>query len=150
MTTSPFSTPSLRSLRIFTILVLVFLTVQGWTGDFSNLFAVFPSGTVSASIGGILAGVEKAGPLVTYHALEGALILALSIVVLSLSFSSHASSTLKVFAILGLGSVASALAGGVLFVLSDFQNNGNSAQMGGSFIGAYAFFFLVLYASKKK
>jgi len=44
--------------------------------------------------------------------------------------------------------VVSAIIGGVLFVLSGFSAGGNSAQMGGSFIGAYAFYFIELYYAK--
>jgi hypothetical protein len=44
--------------------------------------------------------------------------------------------------------IISAIIGGTLFVLSGFNNNGVSAQMGGSFIGAYAFFFIELYYTK--
>jgi hypothetical protein len=38
--------------------------------------------------------------------------------------------------------------GGLFFVLSGFTNNGKSAQMGGSFIGAYAFYFMELHYAK--
>ena len=51
-------------------------------------------------------------------------------------------------AFLGLGMVVSAIIGGVLFVLSGFSAGGSSAQMGGSFIGAYAFYFIELYYAK--
>ena len=45
--------------------------------------------------------------------------------------------------------VLSALVGGgYFFVFSGFLNNGNSAQMGGSFVGAYAMYLMVLYYSK--
>ncbi len=40
--------------------------------------------------------------------------------------------------------------GGFEFMLSSFLNNANSAMMGGSFIGAYAFYFIELYYTKKK
>jgi hypothetical protein len=125
--------------------VIVLLTVQGWTGDFANLFATFPSGSVLFSVTPFLGAVEGAGILVAYHAIEAILLLALAVVVLALSVRRR---TGRLFAILGLSSIISAAVGGVLFVLSGYTNNANSAQMGGSFIGAYAFYFLVLYATK--
>ena len=56
--------------------------------------------------------------------------------------------SIRICAILGLVYVVVAGVGGLLFVLSGFTNNGNSAQMGGSFIGAYAFYFMELYYAK--
>jgi hypothetical protein len=38
--------------------------------------------------------------------------------------------------------------GGLFFVLSGVMNNGNSVQMGGGFIGAYAFYFMELHYAK--
>jgi hypothetical protein len=50
--------------------------------------------------------------------------------------------------VVGLLSVLSAALGGYLFVMSGFANGGNSAQMGGSFIAAYASHFMTLYYTK--
>lgn len=44
--------------------------------------------------------------------------------------------------------VVSAIMGGDLFVLSGFSAGGSSARIGGSFIGAYAFYFIKLYYAK--
>ena len=137
---------AMRALRWMVIMTLVLLTVQGWTGDFANLFAVFPSGGVAASFGGFWAAVGSAGAIVAYHALEAAALLVCSVVILALSLRERVG---RLFALLGMASVVSAAIGGVLFVLSGFQNNPNSAQMGGSFIGAYAFYFLTLYSTKQ-
>jgi hypothetical protein len=136
-----------RKIRVSVIIVLIILTVQGWTGDFSNLFAVFPI-SVTASMNGLFQALFNAGALVAFHALEGLVLVAFSIVILALSFTISKSKNVRIFAILGFGSVISAAIGGTLFVLSSFQNNANSAQMGGSFIGAYAFYFLILYFTK--
>lgn len=139
---------SARSLRIAIIVMLVLLTAQGWTGDFANLFATFPTSATTASMSGILQAVQNAGVTVLYHALEGGLLLVISVVIMILSFRSSSLTWVRVFAILGLGATISAGVGGVLFVLSGFQNNPSSAQMGGSFIGAYASYFLALYSAK--
>jgi len=50
--------------------------------------------------------------------------------------------------ILGSVMIISALIGGLVFLLSGFSAAGSSAQMGGSFIGAYAFYFMELYFTK--
>lgn len=137
----------LNKLQFFIIATLAILSVQGWTGDFVNLFSVFPTGAVDFSANGLLQAVQKAGQIPVYHTLEGFLLVAFSLVVLILSLKTKVKSV-QVFSILGLAAVVSAAVGGILFVFSGFQDNGNSAQMGGSFIGAYAFYFLELYFTK--
>jgi heme A synthase len=135
------------TIRISVIIALVILTVQGWTGDYANLFAAFPT-SVTVSMPGLFQALSGAGALVLYHGLEGLVLLILSIIIVVLSFTTSKSRNVRIFAILGTLSIISAAAGGILFVLSSFQNNANSAQMGGSFICAYAFYFLVLYFTR--
>jgi hypothetical protein len=137
----------LNKLQSFIIATLVILSVQGWTGDYVNLFSVFPTGAVNSSANGLLQALQKAGQIPVYHAFEGFLLVAFSLVVLILSLRTKAKK-IQVSSILGLAAVVSAAVGGVLFVFSGFQDNGNSAQMAGSFIGAYAFYFLELYFTK--
>ena len=139
--------PEWRRLRIFIVLTLVALTVQGWFGDTVNLFSSFPTGTVESSANGLLGAVVNVGPTLIIHAFIGIVILTLSVVVLAFSLKSKPRN-IQVPSILGLVMIVSALIGGVLFVLSGFTNNGVSAQMGGSFIGAYAFYFIELYYAK--
>jgi hypothetical protein len=103
--------------------------------------------TVDASLGSILTAVVNVGPTLIIHAFIGLAILALALVVLTFSLKSKPRSV-QIPSILGLIMVISAIIGGTLFVLSGFSNNGVSAQMGGSFIGAYAFYFIELYYAK--
>lgn len=132
-----------------TIINLVLLSVQGWTGDTVNLFSAFPSGQVKG-FGGAFQALESAGPgpLAVYHAVEGVLVLLLSIGIAAAAFRKSKSRGIRVASVLGLLAVAAAALGGYWFLFSGFVNNGNSAQMGGAFIGAYAMNFLVLYYSK--
>ena len=139
--------PTLRSLRLSIVMAIVILTVQGLTGNLVNLFAPFPGGSVGQSFGGLTTAISNAGVLTAFHAFEGALLITLSLVVLGLSFRSKDRS-LQILSTLATGAVISAMVGGVLFVLSGFQNNADSAQMGGSFIGAYAFYLFELYFAK--
>lgn len=138
----------LRSLKVLTAVNLIVLTVQAWTGDVVNLFAVFPTGAVSGMNGFFQSLVASGpGPLAIWHGVEGFLVLFLSIAIAALSFRSKARSV-RAVSVLGLLAVISAALGGYLFVFSGYLNNGNSAQMGGSFLGAYAMYFLVLYYTK--
>ena len=72
----------------------------------------------------------------------------LAVTSLALSFKWSKRRSVRICTILGTIAVFSAAVGGFLFVLSGFANGGNSAQMGGSFIGAYAFYFMALYYAK--
>lgn len=135
-------------LRLLIVATLVLLTVQGWFGDTVNLFAIPTSPvTVEFSANGVFQAIVNVGPTLIIHAFIGLATLALGIVVLSFSLKSKPTN-IQIPAILRLVMVSSAIIGGTLFVLSGFTNNGVSAQMGGSYIGAYAFYFIELYFSK--
>jgi hypothetical protein len=135
-------------LRLLIVTTLILLTVQGWFGDTVNLFAVPGSPvTVEASANGVLQAVLNVGPTLIIHAFLGLAILAFAGAVLAFSLKAKPRNV-QVPAILGLVMTISAIIGGTLFILSGFSNNGVSAQMGGSFIGAYAFFFIELYYTK--
>lgn len=114
-----------------------------------NLFASFPSGTVGG-LGQLFPALLSAGPgpLALWHGIEGLLVVLLSIGIAVSAFRRTKSRSIRIVSTLGLVSVVVAALGGYLFVLSGFLNNGNSAQMGGSFLAAYAMNFLVLYYSK--
>jgi hypothetical protein len=132
-----------------TVLNLVLLSVQAWTGDAVNLFATFPSGAVNG-LGQLFPALLSAGPgpLGLWHGLEGLLVVLLSVGIAVSAFRRTKSRSVRIVSLLALLSVAVAALGGYLFVLSGFLVNGYSAQMGGSFLGAYAMNFLVLYYSK--
>jgi hypothetical protein len=141
--------PYSRTLLGLIIAVLTVLTAQGWTGDFVNLFAVFPSGLVSHTFGGFTHALINAGRMEVTHAILGSVLAALAIVILFIAFRFNTSRGVRVCSVLGFLGILSAAYGGISFVLSGFQINGSSAQMGGSFIGSYASYFLVLYFNKR-
>ena len=144
--TAPLARPEWRKLRIVIVVTLVFLTVEGWFGDTVNLFtAPASSATLDASAG--FQAVLSANATLIIHAFLGLGLLGLALVILTFSLKAKPRNV-RVPAILGLVMIVSALIGGILFVLSGFSNNGVSAQMGGSFIGAYAFYFIELYYAK--
>lgn len=139
---------SLHKLRIIIVVLLAFMTFQGWLGDTINLFAVFPTVTVNYSLTGFIEAVSAVGPLLIIHILNACLLLILGIVVVIMTFKRTESKGARISSILGVWFIISAIIGGILFVLSGFANNAYSAQMGGSFIAAYAAYFVVLYYVK--
>ena len=133
-----------RGFRIVLVMLLAVLTIQGWTGDTVNIFA--PAGGASSS--DFFATLQSLGGFALWHAGEAVLLGALAVVVLVLAFVRSTSSGVRIASVLGLIMVASAAYGGVQFVNSGLTDAGASAQMGGSFIGAYAFYFIALYYSR--
>jgi hypothetical protein len=147
--------PYSRPLLVLVILVLIGLTIQAWLGDFVNLFAVFPNGTVGHTLSSFFREVKAAGNMEVAHAILGALllifaiaILIFAIAILIVAFRGVVSTGARICAIIALIAILSAAYGGIAFVFSGFKDNGNSMQMAGSFIGAYASYFLVLYFNK--
>lgn len=74
--------------------------------------------------------------------------MALSVAIFVLAFVASKSLGVRVWATLGLLAMLSAALGGYFFVMSGYSDGGNSAQMGGSFIAAYACYFLMMYYTK--
>lgn len=139
-----------RSFRILTVVILVILSIQAWFGDFVNIFVSPPYGVNPPpfSIAGFITEVDSLGLGMVYHASEGFFLLVFSALIFALSFRLSKSRAVRITAGLGFLSILSAAIGGFEFVMSGFSNGGNSAQMGGSFISAYAMFFISLYYSK--
>ena len=141
--------PTSRPLLILVVHILVGLTAQAWIGDFVNLFAVFPNGKVGHTLDSFFWAIKAAGNMEIAHAVLGALLLFFAIAILIVAFRSTTRKGARICAIIGLIAILSAAYGGIAFVFSGFKDNGNSMQMAGSFIGAYAAYFLVLYFNKR-
>ncbi|HMK94692.1 MAG TPA: hypothetical protein VK536_04745 [Candidatus Limnocylindrales bacterium] len=88
-----------------------------------NLFSVFPTRPVSTSFSGFFQALQKAGDIPLYHALEGLLLIAFSLIILALSIKIRIKSV-QVSSILALTAVVSAATGGIPFVFSGFTDNG--------------------------
>ena len=141
-----------RALRAVVVATLVILAVQGWSGDTVTIFITPASGMTAPSLtpNGLLHGLQMLpSPFFpVWHALEGLALVLLAVAVLVLSFSWSMSRGVRIWSVVGLLSMLSAALGGFLFLRSGFADGGSSAQMGGSFIGAFASYFLVLYYTK--
>ena len=138
-----------RTLFGLVMVILIVLTAQGWTGDFVNLFAVFPVNPVSHTFSGFTQSISGAGRMEVIHAIIGAMLAILALAEVFLAFYSHAIRGVRIWSTIGLLGIFSAAYGGISFVLSGFHDSASSAQMGGSFIGTYASYFLVLCFNKK-
>ena len=143
------ATRSIHKLRILLVVILVILTAQGWFGDTTNLFVTTNSATpIAFSFGAIIPSIISYGPILIWHAAEGFLLLLLSLATIALSFVWAKKRSVRILSILGTVMIFSAVIGGLSFVASGFTAAGSSAQMGGSFIGAYAFYFMELYFTR--
>ena len=142
----------LRALRGLLVTTLVILAVQGWFGDFVTVFVSPANGITPPAItpSGLIHALQSLPtpffPL--WHAFEGLALVVLSITIAVLAFAWSRSRGVRAWAVVGLVAVLSAALGGFLFVKSGFADGGNSMQMGGSFIGAFAAYFLTLYYTK--
>jgi heme A synthase len=139
---------SWKPLRLSIVATLVLLTLQGWTGDFVNVFVTTSTkNEVSQSLGGFFQTVVDQGPFLIWHAMEGILIVlsGIGVLVVSLRYKRR---SVRLASALGLLFVLLAGLGGYLFVISGFSQPGSTMQMGGSFLGAYAFYFITLYYMK--
>jgi hypothetical protein len=142
----------LRALRGFLVATLVILAVQGWFGDFVTVFVAPASGITAPPVtpGGLIHELQILPtpffPL--WHAFEGMALVILSITIAVLAFAWSRSRGVRAWALVGLVAVSSAALGGFLFLKSGFADGGSSMQMGGSFIVAFASYFLTLYYTK--
>lgn len=145
-------TAGLRGLRALIVATLVILTAQGWFGDTANLFVVPANGVPppAPSLSGFFSAVGSLKPpfVLVWHTWEGIVLVALAVAVFVLSFPWSRSKGVRIWSAVGLFFMLSAALGGYLFVMSGFAAGGTSAQMGGSFIGAYACYFMTLYYTK--
>ncbi|MEM3670761.1 MAG: hypothetical protein QW767_03350 [Thermoprotei archaeon] len=136
-----------KPFRVVVVLQLVLLSLQGWTGDFVNVFVTTSPTNVGKSLQGFFAAITSRGPFLEWHAFEGSVALLLGVVVAAYSFAFKRRSV-RFASILAVLSVFASGLGGFLFVLSGFSAGGSSMQMGGSYIAAYALYFVTLWYTK--
>jgi len=145
---SPESGRKTHRLRIFIVITLIILTVQGWFGDTVNIFIAPPGTNSTVPFSAIISTIENYGFFLVWHAFEGLLLVFLSIALVVASFRWSRARSVRILSLLGMLMIVSAAIGGLSFVLSGFNAGGSSAQMGGSFIGSYAFYFMEIYYTK--
>lgn len=142
----------MRRFRALVITILAVLSVQAWFGDTLNIFLAPANGLPAPpqSAAGFVGELQKLSPpfFLVWHTVEGIVLLALALVIALLSFLWTRSRGARIWSLVGLFSVVSAGLGGYAFVMSGFSSGPSSAQMGGSFITAYASFFMTFYYTK--
>jgi len=142
----------LRAFRGLLVTILVILGVQGWFGDFVTIFVAPASGIQPPALtpGSLLHELQLLPTpfFPVWHAFEGLALVVLAVATAILAFSWSRSRGARAWSVVGLIAVLSAALGGLLFVESGFAAGGSSMQMGGSFIWAFASYFLALYYTK--
>ncbi|MGD0575824.1 MAG: hypothetical protein ABSB61_10735 [Anaerolineales bacterium] len=136
-----------RSLRVLVPILLVLLALQFEFGMAVNLAGPPSLAPFGFSLAALSAALGQAGTLAVIHAVLGGLLVILSVLAWVLSLASKVR-TLQVFGSLAFLSTVLAASTGLLFVLSGFQNDGDSHGMATNFILAFAFYFLELYFLK--
>jgi hypothetical protein len=95
--------------------------VREWTGDFVNLFAVFPSGSAGRTLSGFTQALINAGRMEVTHAVLGTVLAALAIAVLFTAFRFNASRGVRICSFLGFLAVLSAAYAAYPLLCQDFR-----------------------------
>lgn len=131
-------------LWISTILILIVMAVQGWSGGWSAFYLVWPGYNPGNTF---LLFVAR---LALYHMRMGFFTIgALSVLIIIFAFLARSSIYVRIFAIVGLLLVALAAYGGLRFVTSSLQDRLSLGQMADSFIGVFAAYFLQFFFMNK-
>jgi hypothetical protein len=136
-------------LRVLLIVMLAALGIQYELGIqfiMSDPQAVAP---FTFSPPAVLRALQGVGAEAVLHAAWGGLLLLLAFVILVVSLLSRLRAA-QVFGALGFLSVVSAAAGGLMFVLSGFQNDSNSHNMATNLLLSFTLYFVELYSLKGK
>ncbi len=138
------------SKRVFIsiIIILILLTLEGISGNWVNLFVIFPTNITNTSPGNLFAIAYNTNSLIAFHIILGIFLVFAGgfVLVYGLKIKDR---YLTIVLIIGLVMILSAIMGALLFVFSGFTDGMSSGQMGDSMIGAYAFYFLALYCIQR-
>lgn len=137
--------PHLRLMRVIAVLIVVFLSLQfelGMTINLSPEQHNLPAFGLSIPL--IIQALDTVGGIGPLHASVGIVLLLLAITNLVLALSSRTKGV-QIVGTLGLFSTSGALATGILFTLSGFQNDGYSHGMATNFLLTFVFAFVGLY-----
>ena len=134
-------------LRVMVIVILVLLALQfefGMAVNISNPPSLPP---FSLSLNAVSDALHQVGAVAVVHASLGVWLVIFSVVSLIFSLRSGLRS-LQVFGSLAFLATLLAAVTGLLFVLSGFQNDGDSHGMATNFLLSFTFYFLELYFLK--
>lgn len=134
-------------LRVTVIVLLVLLAFQYELGMAVNIASPPTIPPFRFSLVGVSGALQRAGGTAVFHAGLGGGLVIISMIGLILALRSRVR-IVQVFGILAFLATLLAATTGLLFVLSGFQNNGDTHGMASNFILAFAFYFLELYFLK--
>lgn len=136
-----------KSLRVVLPVLLVLLVVQFEFGMAVNLAGPPSLAPLPLSLSRVAAALSQAGSVAWTHALLGGILVLFSLAALFISLASGKRS-LQLVGSLAFVTTVLAAATGLLFVLSGFQNDGDSHGMATNFILAFSFCFIEMYLLK--
>ncbi len=139
---------ALRILVMVTLALLAFQFELGMAVNIANPPSIPPIGfSLNGISNGVNHALNQAGGAAPFHAALGIILVVISVVSLILSLRSWVRSV-QVFGVLAFITTSLAAITGLLFVLSGFQNDGDSHGMATNFILSFTFYFLELYFLK--
>ena len=141
------STKYLLVLRAMVIVMLVLLALQyefGMAVNIANPLSIPP---FSLSVHGLSDALHQAGGVAVFHASLGGGLVIFSVISLIFCLRSGVRGV-QVFGTLAFLATSLAAATGLLFVLSGFQNDGDTHGMATNFLLSFTFCFLELYFLK--
>lgn len=130
---------SMKLLWISTILVLVLIALQDWSGGWATFYLVWPGSEVSSAFQFFTA------KLAIYHMKMGYAIGLVSVLIVIFAFLAKSNLYIRIFSILGLVVTAVAALGGYLYVTTYFKDRLALGQMADASIGAFALYFVSLF-----
>ncbi len=141
------TTKRLTALRVMVIPILALLGIQYELGIAVNMADSASIPPISFSIPNVSDALHGVGSVALWHAGLGGTLAILSLIGVVMSLMSKVRS-LQIFGTLGFLSMLLAATGGLLFVVSGFQDDGYSHAMATNFILTFSFYFLELYFLK--
>lgn len=134
------------TLWVSTIVALLIAAVQALSGHWLVFYFIWPGGP---SLGNPQSFANAMLKLGSYHRYAGFVVGGLSVVILFSAFLSKTTIYVRALAILGVGMVALAVAGGVAFVHSAFQDRWSLGQMADAFVGVFGIYLIQLIFMNK-
>src|ERR1700730_13657250 len=116
-TRSPEASRKIHRLRIFLVINLIILTIQGWFGDTVNIFVAPPGTNSTVPFSSLISTIASYGFLMIWHTFEGLLLVVLSFTLILASFRWSRKRSVRLTSILGALMIFSAAIGGVSFIL---------------------------------
>lgn len=134
---------SKTGLWVSTIVIIILIAVQGFSGSWCAFYLMWPGSNVGATFLHVVTG------LAAYHRKMGFALGGISILIIIFAFLAKTSIYVRILAVLGLAAGIVAGVGGYLYVHSAFADRLSLGQMADSFIGMFAAYFLQLFFMNK-